>query len=103
MHPELLLSQILKAKYFPRSSLLLAEVGDRPSLRWRSILSARTCLEMGLRRRIGSGESTPIWGESWMISEDSGKVITSRPIDTPFPNVGGDLIDWSTGTWNSTW
>lgn len=38
-----------------------------------------------------------------MISEDSGKVITSRPIDTPFPNVGGDLIDWSTGTWNSTW
>lgn len=32
MHQDHLLTRVLKAKYFPRSSFILAELGDRPSL-----------------------------------------------------------------------
>lgn len=92
-NPDLLLSKILKAKYFPRSSFSLAELGERPSLTWHSILSTRPFLEAGLRRRIGNGESTPIWGAAWLVSEGTGKLITSRPINSTFPNVVSDLID----------
>lgn len=60
IHPTSLLSRVLKAKYFPRTSFLLADLGDRPSLTWRSILLARPSLEAGLRRRIGNGANTPI-------------------------------------------
>lgn len=98
---DLLLSKILKAKYFPRSSFFLAELGERPSLTWRSILSTKTFLKAGLRRRIGNGASTPITdlGDGLACSEGARKLITSRPIHSNFPNVVSDLIDWSRGAW----
>lgn len=46
--PELLLSRILKARYFPNSSFFVADLGDRPSQTWRSILLARPHLEAGM-------------------------------------------------------
>lgn len=98
---DLLLSMILKAKYFPRSSCFLAELGERPSLTWRSILSTKTFLEAGLRRRIGNAASKPVtdFGDGLACSEGAGKLITSRPIHSNFPNVVNDLIDWSRGAW----
>lgn len=42
--PDRLLSRLLKAKYFPGGSLFTADLGDRPSLTWRSILAARPAL-----------------------------------------------------------
>lgn len=70
--PELLLSQILKARYFPNRSFFVADLGDRPSQTWSSILLARPHLKAGLRKRIGNGESTFSWGETWLLSEGSG-------------------------------
>lgn len=49
--PNSLLARILKARYFPRESFFTAELGERPSLTWRSIRSARSALQPGLRRR----------------------------------------------------
>lgn len=68
-NPDLLLSRILKAMYFPLTSFVLADLGERPSLTWRSILEARPFLELGLRRRIGNGMHTHIWGDAWLRSE----------------------------------
>lgn len=39
--PHLLMSQIVKARYFPHESFELAVLGGRPSATWRSILRAR--------------------------------------------------------------
>lgn len=58
--PSLLLSWILKARYFASSSFMVVELGERPSWTWRSILLARPHLEAGLGRRIGYGEQTSI-------------------------------------------
>lgn len=100
LHPDLLLSRILKAKYFPRTSFLLAEVGERPSQTWRSILAAKPFMEMGLRRRIGNGQTSSTWGDDWLVSEGSGKVLTRRSPYSTFPNTVSDLINWSNGEWD---
>ncbi|XP_059433934.1 uncharacterized protein LOC132167054 [Corylus avellana] len=52
--PDSLASKILKAKYFPKSSLREAKVTSRPSLAWRSILSAKELFFAGLNWRIGN-------------------------------------------------
>lgn len=55
--PDLLLSRVLKARYLFDASFACAELGDRSSLTWRSILLARPHLEPGLRRKIGNGKT----------------------------------------------
>lgn len=98
--PDTLLARVLKARYYPRSSFFLAEVGERPSLTWRSIIQSRPWLEAGIRRRIGNGATTSIWGDPWLHSSGSGRILTPRPIHSTFPEVVGDIIDWDMGTWN---
>ncbi|KAL0460646.1 UNVERIFIED_CONTAM: hypothetical protein Slati_0691800 [Sesamum latifolium] len=53
--PEALLSRVLKTKYFAQGSFWTASLGTRPSLTWRSILSARSLLQEGVggKREIG--------------------------------------------------
>lgn len=99
--PQLLLSQVLKAKYFPNSSLFSADLGDKPSATWRSnIYPARSFLIGGLCRRIGDGRSTSIWGDAWLLSEGLGRIITCRPISTTFSDRVSDLINQENGGWN---
>lgn len=59
-NPDLLFSQILKPRYFPNSKFFLAEVGERPSWTWRSIMGTKQIQETCLRRRIGNMMNTPI-------------------------------------------
>lgn len=54
---------------------------------------------MGLRLCIGNGLNTLIWGDAWLLSEGSGKVITSRPVSSSYPNTVHDLIDWEKVSW----
>ena len=37
-HPQLLVSKVLKACYFPQGDFLTSLLGNSPSLTWRSIL-----------------------------------------------------------------
>lgn len=73
---DLLLSRIMKARYFPRGSFFTADVGDRASLTWRSIVAARAGFSSGLRKRIGNGLDTSIWGDFWLSSPSTGRIIT---------------------------
>jgi hypothetical protein len=45
--PSSLAARILKAKYFPRDSLMEVALCKRPSFAWRSICSARDLLSEG--------------------------------------------------------
>ncbi|XP_074303516.1 uncharacterized protein LOC141637980 [Silene latifolia] len=64
------------ARYFRTGDFMTADVGYRLSYTWRSILGARTVLERGLRRRIGDGRDTRVWGHAWVEGNESGKVIS---------------------------
>jgi hypothetical protein len=55
-----LVASILKAKYFPHGSFLEAKESNRPSLAWRSIVSANNLLKDGLLWRIGDGRTVKI-------------------------------------------
>lgn len=51
----------MKAKYYPKSSFLNAEVGVNPSYVWRSIMAAVEGVRVGARRKIGNGIDTNVW------------------------------------------
>lgn len=98
--PDLLMSQVFKARYFPDTPFSWTELGDRPSLTWRSILSTRSHLEAGTSKRIGNGLNTSIWADVWLTSEGTGRIITTRSSSSSFPNTVPDLIDWEQGSWS---
>jgi hypothetical protein len=45
--PSSLVACILKAKYYPRGSVMKASLGRKPSFAWRRMSSARTVLQNG--------------------------------------------------------
>lgn len=74
-----LVSAILKAKYYPKSNFLEAEVGNNPSYVWRSIMAAMDVVKAGTRRKIGNGEATKVWDDSWLPDKENGFVTTVMP------------------------
>lgn len=83
-----------------RESYFTAVIGERPSATWRGLLRARECLQPGIHRTIGNGQSMAIWGDQWLKCLVSGRIITRRPLHSTFPNTVADLIDWNSGSWN---
>jgi hypothetical protein len=53
--PHTLVTQIYKARYFPKSSLFDAQLGHNPSYAWRGIWKSRHILINGCRWIIGNG------------------------------------------------
>lgn len=64
--PKNLLSRVLKAKYFPNSEFMQAELKAGASYTWRSILAGRRVLEKGLRFQVGSGIDISVWQDRWI-------------------------------------
>lgn len=56
-----LVSQLMKAKYYPKTDFLNASLGANPSYVWRSILESQAVVRQGCRRRIGDGKDTRVW------------------------------------------
>lgn len=59
--PNSLLARVLKTKYYPSSDFLSAQLGNLPSLTWKSVWSAKGLLEKGLCWRVGKGDHISIW------------------------------------------
>jgi hypothetical protein len=60
MNPESLCARVLKARYFPNSSILEATANQGISYSWRSILKGVRLLKEGLIWHIGDGSSANI-------------------------------------------
>ncbi|XP_062014693.1 uncharacterized protein LOC133731307 [Rosa rugosa] len=96
-NPNSLVAQVFKAVYYPNGSFLTANLGDRPSYSWRSILEARPVIQAGLFWRIGNGISVNIWEDEWIPNVAAHSIV--RPSDTVFELVS-DLIEVRTGSWD---
>ncbi|KAL4366884.1 hypothetical protein GQ457_05G001920 [Hibiscus cannabinus] len=94
-----LLARVLKARYFPRTDFLSAQLGSTPSYTWRSIYSAKGLLEKGLGWRIGNGRDVSIWNDSWLLVKGDGR-IRDHAIDIQYTRVV-DLINPTSNEWNS--
>lgn len=64
--PDSLAARIFKARYYPNSDFMNAEVKPGVSYTWRSILAGREILSKGLRFQIGKGDNVSIWYDPWL-------------------------------------
>lgn len=77
--PELLVSKVLKAKYFPKSSIFDRKVSKNSSWFWQSIMAIRDQVEAGSRTIIGNGKNTRIWSDRWIQNSNEGLLTTEKP------------------------
>ncbi|KAL0355215.1 UNVERIFIED_CONTAM: putative mitochondrial protein [Sesamum radiatum] len=94
-----LISQVMRARYYPTSSPLEAKLGSRPSLTWHSILSTREIVQAGIRYRIGSGTSVNIWKDPWIPRPSTFKPLSPPPHGLEEAVVAA-LIDPQTEDWD---
>ena len=55
---NLLVFAVMKAKYYPKTTFLNAEVGANPNYVWRSIMAALRAVRARARRKNGNGLDT---------------------------------------------
>jgi hypothetical protein len=99
--PDSLVARIFKAKYYAFCSVLEADVGKKPSLVWRSLMSAKEVIKKGAIWRIGDGESIKVWGDCWLPTP------VSYSVQTPATNLQermtvSELIDPVHRRWKGT-
>lgn len=98
-NPTSLVSRILKAKYFPNTSFLEAELGKYPSFLWRSVWQARQLLKVGLRWKIGNGLSVKVSGK-WIPQPNSAQLSPFNcRLDADL--LVADLIDRASFCWKT--
>jgi hypothetical protein len=98
-HPESLMAQVMRAKYYPTTDFLSATLGPRPSYAWRSIFQSQRLLKEGLVWRVGNGESIKIWHDKWIPTPTS--YMIQSPVNVlPTDACVSALIDEATHGWN---
>jgi hypothetical protein len=98
-YPESLAAKIIKAKYFFNGSFMSANLGNRPSYAWRSIMAGRELFEKGIMWRIGNGKSVWVRGDKWIPTP------VSFTTQSASPNIGAeamvaDLLELDSMHWN---
>lgn len=94
--PHALVSQVLKAKYFPNRSFLHADSGSSPSYIWQSILWGSDLLQSGIRWRVGDGCNILVYFDKWLPTPTTFQTIS--PPSLPLNTRVCDLI--SGGFWD---
>ncbi|KAA3465120.1 reverse transcriptase [Gossypium australe] len=96
-YPNSLLAQVLKAKYYPHSDFIHAQLGNLQSLTWKSVWAAKGLLQDGLGWRIGRGDQVSVWNDRWIPGVDH---IQSRNFnDNTEIELVSSLIDSTTRKW----
>ncbi|XP_019151915.1 PREDICTED: uncharacterized protein LOC109148635 [Ipomoea nil] len=98
-NPTSLAARIYKARYYPTTSFIDAKIWNCPNYCWRSIMAAHEIVCSGVRRRIGNGGKTLIWGHPWLPDDPSPLIQTVMPEELREARVVG-LIDQQTKTWD---
>ncbi|KAG7543654.1 Reverse transcriptase domain [Arabidopsis thaliana x Arabidopsis arenosa] len=98
---EILLKSVAMAMpvYFDEDKFINAEMGERPSFAWRSILHGRDLLNKGLRQMIGDGASTFVWTTRWLLDGVMRAPLMKNIIFDLDLQVK-DLLDITTQTWD---
>jgi hypothetical protein len=77
-NPDSLVAKIMKAKYFPHSSIMEANLGNRPSQAWRSVFAAKELVHNEAIWRVGDGKDIRVWGDKWLPTHSSFLVQSPR-------------------------
>jgi hypothetical protein len=96
-----LCARVIKAKYYPNTSLLYAGPKSGSSFTWQSIVAGLQTFKRGHICRIGTGEKVNIWEDHWIPSSPTRKVYTRRR--NILLRIVNDLIDPATNIWMRSW
>ncbi|KAL5553367.1 hypothetical protein UlMin_040768 [Ulmus minor] len=96
-NPQSLVVQVLKARYFPYSSIWEAEALSNASYVWKSILWGRNLVAHGMRWRVGNGSKISVYNSRWIPKPWNFKVCSPRTL--PNNSLVADLLD-ENGRWN---
>lgn len=77
-----LVGRVFKAKYYPNSSFMDAQLGNNPSYICRSILKAQVLLRRGARWRVGDGRSIRVVGQPWLPDAQHPFITTPLQLDS---------------------
>ncbi|CAH9107996.1 unnamed protein product [Cuscuta europaea] len=94
-----LMARVLKARYFPGTSILKARLGNNPSFIWRSIFETQEILEKNVRRRVGNGKDIHVWADAWHPGQGTGMIQSSRPVGIRDMGVAAPR-DFTEKNWN---
>lgn len=97
--PNLLLSRIMKAKYYPHSDVFQAKTKPRDSWMWQSWNEAKALIQFGSRWRVGNGHNIKIWEDNWFNEGQWGKPFSPKPENCTLQKVH-ELLNPSDGGWN---
>ncbi|GAU43245.1 hypothetical protein TSUD_241360 [Trifolium subterraneum] len=98
-NPNTLVAKLIKARYFPHSSLFEAPLGYNPSFAWRSMWRARQILSLGCRWRIGSGDNICVMHDPWLRGSANRWVPLPQPAGVYQLSVR-DLLHEDYKAWN---
>ncbi|XP_057779425.1 uncharacterized protein LOC130998003 [Salvia miltiorrhiza] len=68
-----------RALYFREGDVMQAQVRSSASYVWRSLLWSRHLVERGKYWKVGDGKNIRIFQDSWLKSENPGRLITPEP------------------------
>jgi hypothetical protein len=94
-NPDSLCAVVLKALYFPDSSILQARVTKGISYTWRSILKGIELLKEGIVWRVGDGTEIDAFADPWIPRGQTRRVCTPDELEEGLKVC--DLIDPVTG------
>ena len=97
--PDSLCARVMKARYFPNTSVLQAEYQNGISYAWRSVLKGINLLKQGIIKRVGDGMTINIWQDPWLPRLWSRKPITKK--GKHIITKVNELINPITGSWDS--
>src|SRR6266487_3346185 len=98
-NPNSLVAKLIKARYFPHSSLFEAPLGYNPSFVWRSMWHARQILSLGCRWQIGSGDNIRVMHDPWLRGSANKWVPSPQPAGVYQLSVK-DLLHGNYKAWN---
>lgn len=78
--PNSLVAKLYKARYYPTSSYLEANIGSNPSFIWRSIIEVQSTIKDNYRWRVGDGKSIKIWKDPWLPNANSHFIESEMPL-----------------------
>ncbi|XP_074328485.1 uncharacterized protein LOC141666397 [Apium graveolens] len=73
-NPQLLVSRVLRARYFPSTSILDASKGRNSSFIWKGIWQAKESLKNGFRWVVGDGNDFIIVKDQWLRAKHDFRV-----------------------------
>ena len=86
--------KVYKARYFPNSSFMMADVGSNPSFVWRTLLAARDIIFRGSKWRVGNDRTIGAYTHKWLTHKP--RPWTEAALDMRVC----ELIDEDTRQWD---